>query len=101
MSLNIGGKKFAGKHTTYIDASEKLIKMLVKNSDVKKISLGIIKSSKTGRGARNIKIKPTDSGVELTVRGSSYVQTIWVYLFDNALSVKEKIAFELEELFKK
>ena len=82
MSKKMAGGKFCGSHTTIIDAAYDLVRFLNNQPEVKKISLGIIRQCKAGSSQKNIKIKETTSGLELTIRGNMYVQTIFVYLED-------------------
>lgn len=94
----MAGKKFSGKHSTVIDASEEVVKFLVRHDGVSKISLGMIRSCKAGSGQKNIKIKDTESGFELIIRGNMYVQNIFVYL-KNAGLERDEIARQIEKLF--
>jgi hypothetical protein len=99
MTIKLSGLKISGKHTTVIDAAEAVVKAASKLPEVKKISLGIIRCSQTGgRSPRNIKIKDTDAGLEIMVRGSSYVQTIWIYLV-NPKEDRHNVASRLAEEF--
>lgn len=72
------GGKITASHSAAVDAAKPLVKKLQRSPLVKKISLGIIKPGlKTA--PHRVKIKPTKSGLELTVRGTKAVQTIYVY----------------------
>ena len=99
MSKKLAGKKYATSHGTVIDAAYELIRHAEKRSEVEKISLGIIRSCPAGRGARNLKIKETTSGLEVTVRGSSYAQTIYLYLNSNLPESKNQLTSWLEHQF--
>lgn len=82
MSKKLAGKKFSGSHTTVIDAAYDLTRYLDNRPEVKKISLGIIRQCNASSSQKNIKIKETTSGLELTIRGNMYVQTIYIYIDD-------------------
>ncbi len=69
------GGKIKGRHTTIIPAAEKIVDLLHKNPNVKKISVGFIKHGiKSGKHA--IKITDLDSGVFLKIRGTASIQEI-------------------------
>lgn len=72
------GGKIQGRHTTVIPVAEKIIDLLNKNPEVKKISVGFIKHGiKSGRHA--IKITDLESGLLLKIRGTASIQEIRVY----------------------
>lgn len=77
MSL-LKGKKIGGKHSSYIDDAEIIIKTAKKDPDVEKIVLSKIVQV-SGSGNRRIKFFFIDAGLKITVRGSGAQQTIYVY----------------------
>jgi len=79
MSKKLAGKKYCGSHSTVIDAAYAVVSALEKQSSVDKISLGIIRSCRASSDKRNIKTKRIPAGLEMVVRGNSYVQTIYIY----------------------
>lgn len=74
---HIDGKK-VGRHTTLIDASEKVIKAIQKSGyKIDKISAGWIKKTKRA-GSCRVKVAETENGLKLTVRGSIFVQELHI-----------------------
>ncbi len=93
MPKKLAGKKFSGSHTTIIDAAFPLVIKLERNPLVYKISLGLIRKCRSG--SFNIKAKEIPSGLELIIRGSLYVQTIYLYITEpetNRETIKEIIS---------
>ena len=87
------GKKMGGKHTTVIDAAEKVVDYLQKNVDVSSIiACGIKTGIKTGR--HSVKIKVETGCLLLKVRGTKSIQDIRV--FSQNL---DKVHKEIEEKF--
>lgn len=80
MSHKFAGKKFTGSHTTVIDAAVDLVKDANRSEFVSKISLGIIRQCRPGRGQQRTKVKNIQAGLEIIIRGNTYVQTIYLYL---------------------
>lgn len=77
------GAKFSKRgHQSTIPAAERVIKQIKTLDSVTKISVGVIKRTRTGTPAVGTKIEPTDSGVKLTVRGAGSVQVLYVYTKD-------------------
>lgn len=99
MSKKLADKKISGSHTTVIDAAYDLVKEIHKDPMVEKISLGIIRQCSPGRGLQNIKIKNTISGLELVVRGNSYVQNIYVYISDTSEVAKANLSDKVTGYF--
>ncbi len=94
MAHKFAGKKFSGSHTTVIDAAVDLVKGADRNEFVTKISLGIIRQCRPCRGQQRIKLKKIPVGLEIVVRGNTYVQTIYLFLVEpdkNRESVSKKI----------
>lgn len=85
-------KKISSSHSTIIDAAEKLVDTASRLPEVKKISLGLIKIAKGGDQYR-LKIQDTQSGLKITVRGKSAVQTIYIYT-----SEKDSVKRQLEKI---
>lgn len=73
------GGKFNGNHTTAIEAAVPVIKAANKHTEVSKIVLGPIDQTRQGSGAKRMKIADIPAGLELTIRGGSRVQTIFIY----------------------
>lgn len=73
------GGKFTRSHTSAIPAANEILNVLTKMSEVKKISLGVIKAGKPSGGKRRIKIKKRPVGFLLTVRGNNSIQEISIY----------------------
>ena len=89
------GGKVQGRHTTIIPAAEKIVDLLNKNPDVKKISAGFIKHGiKSGKHA--IKISELDSGLLLKIRGTASIQEIRVYT-----NKKEEVKSSLKDYSEK
>lgn len=83
------GGKIKGRHTTIIPAAEKIVDLLSRNPEVKKISIGFIKHGiKNGKHA--IKVTDLDSGVLLKIRGTASIQEIRIYA-DTKESVKNSL----------
>lgn len=77
MSL-LKSKKIGGKHSSYIDDAEIVIKSAINDKNVDKIVLSkIIQVS--GSGQKRIKFLYIDAGLKITVRGSGAQQFIYVY----------------------
>lgn len=76
------GGKIQGRHTTVIPVAEKIVDLLSKNPDVKKITVGFIKHGiKSGKHA--IKITDLESGLFLKIRGTASIQEIRIYTETN------------------
>jgi len=90
------GAKFNGRHTTAIEAAEDVIKTANKHKEATKIILGPIEQTRQGSGARRMKVKDVPAGLELTIRGGSRVQTIYVYTQN-----QHGVASALDEAFNK
>ena len=88
MSPHRSGNKFAGSHTTLIDAAEALVDAAAKLPEVTKISLGEIKV--IGRGMRNIKFLEIDTGFKCVVRGNTSRQYIYIYT-DNPAKTRDSL----------
>ncbi len=87
------GGKFTRRHTSAIPASVGLLKMLHDRSEVKKISLGIIKAGKPSGGKMHVKLKLRCGGFLMTVRGNNSIQEMGVYT-DDAKKTLEAISNE-------
>lgn len=73
---------YSGPHTTAIDCAKDVLKAAEKNSKlVKTIVLSLIKQVGQGSGDRWMKIANIPAGLELTLRGGSRLQTIYIYLY--------------------
>ena len=81
MTKKFAGKKITGSHTTVIDAAEKIISEILKDDSVEKISLGIIRQCRTRSGYQKIKIIKIPVGLKMVIRGNSYAQTIYLYIY--------------------
>lgn len=90
---HIHGGKFC-KHTTVTDASQKVAELVNSFPEVKKISLGIIKRTKSGRFG--MKFAPIHGGWTIAVHGSQAVQHLHVYTSD-PLHTRKKIEEEFPE----
>lgn len=75
------GEKFAGSHTTAIDAADPIIEEALRRPEVNKIVLGLIKSGKQG-GNPGLKTVDIDHGLKCTVRGNTGIQELYVYTSD-------------------
>ena len=91
MSPHRSGGKYAGSHTTIIDAAEDFVDTASKYSEVSKISLGEIKV--IGRGMRNIKLLDIDSGFKCVVRGNTTRQYIFIYTNDSEVTKTKLLEF--------
>jgi hypothetical protein len=73
------GGHIGGKHTTIIDAAAPVVDAAQTCPQVMKVVLGIINTRcGNGRGNHRIKFRDTDSGLEITVRGNTSAQTLFV-----------------------
>ena len=84
------GEKLAGRHTTVIDAAKPVLKKADALPRVKKISLGFIKMTPGSSGERRLKFKDMQGGLQVTVRGNSSVQDIWIYT-DSPVEVQQQL----------
>lgn len=75
------GDKFAGSHTTAIDAADPIIEEALRRPEVSKIVLGLIKSGKHG-GNPGMKIVDIVHGLKCTVRGNTGIQELYIYTPD-------------------
>ena len=91
MSKKFTAKKITNSHTTVIDAAVSIVQIAEKCEFVEKISLGIIRQCRTGRGHQNIKYSEIPVGLEIVVRGNSYVQTIYLFLHNPGLEREKTI----------
>ncbi|MCK4635606.1 MAG: hypothetical protein KAT32_01985 [Candidatus Moranbacteria bacterium] len=83
------GGKIKGRHTTIIPVAEKIVDLLSKNPEVKKISVGFIKHGiKSGKHA--IKVSEMESGLLLKIRGTASIQEIRIYT-DAKESIKNSL----------
>lgn len=80
MSL-LKGKKIGGKHSSYIDDAEIVIKTAKADKNVNKIVLSKIVQV-SGSGKKRIKFLYINAGLKITVRGSGAQQFIYVYTDD-------------------
>ena len=80
MAIKFGSNKISKNHATAIDAAVEIIKFAQKSPLVNKISLGMIRQCRMGQGMKNIKIKTIPAGLELTIKGNAYTQTIYLYI---------------------
>lgn len=76
---HLSGGKITGSHSTVIDAAVDVVKRAIKLPEVSKISLGIIKQARGGRGATSVKFVHEPTGLRLTVRGNTSVQLVRIY----------------------
>ena len=75
------GEMFAGSHSTAIDAADPIIQEALRRPEVSKIVLGLIQSGKHG-GNPGLKTVDIDNGLKCTVRGSTGIQTLFIYTSD-------------------
>lgn len=80
MAGHLSGGKFTGSHTTVIPAAEKLLRIVEKMPEVKKIVLGVIKNVKCTPGVKVVEESP--GFLLVTIRGNSSIQQIRIYLDD-------------------
>jgi hypothetical protein len=72
--------KLSSPHSTYIDQAKKLLKFLDKNSNVSKISLGIIKPKKSAsKSFTRPKATLTKNHILIKVSSKLAVQEIRIY----------------------
>lgn len=90
---HIHGAKFC-KHTTVTDASQKVAALVNSFPEVKKISLGIIKRTKSGQFG--MKFAPIHGGWKIIVRGTQAVQHLHIYT-SNPNETREKLEQEFLE----
>ncbi len=74
---HLSGKKISKKHSTVIDAAQKIISLLVNNPLVNRLSIGEIRV--IGNGPKRIKIVHFPAGIKLTIRGRNSVQYFFIY----------------------
>ncbi|MBI5078132.1 MAG: hypothetical protein HZB11_02035 [Candidatus Yonathbacteria bacterium] len=90
---HIHGAKFC-RHTTVTEAAQRVVELVNKFPEVKKISLGIIKRSKGG--CFGIKFIPIHGGWRIVVRGTQAVQRLHIYT-NNPDNTREKLEREFSE----
>jgi len=78
-----GGGKITDSHTTVTEASALVVEVLVKRTEVTKISLGTIRQAGSG-GERRLKCLPITGGIKIVVRGNGAVQDLFVYTNNSA-----------------
>ncbi len=72
------GGKMGGRHTTVIDAAEKVVDFLLKQPEVSNVVAGRIKSG-IGTAQQRIKIKQETGCLLVMVRGGASIQEIKVF----------------------
>jgi hypothetical protein len=72
------GGKMGGRHTTVIDAAEKVVDFLLKCPEVSNVIAGHIKSG-IGTAQQRIKIKKETGCLSVVVRGGASIQEIKVF----------------------
>ncbi|MFZ2226367.1 MAG: DUF2103 domain-containing protein [Candidatus Moraniibacteriota bacterium] len=87
------GNKMGGRHTTVIDAAQKIVDLAQKMPEVKKVVAGYITSGIRG-GKQHVKIEGMVGGLLLKVRGSTCIQEVRVYS-KNIKETQGKIEREL------
>jgi hypothetical protein len=92
MGKHYCGGKFSGSHSTAIEASHKLLRAAEANPLVSKIALGIITSVASGN--QELRITQISAGLELKVRGTCYVQEIYIYT-----AQPDRVKIQLEEIW--
>lgn len=90
---HIGGGKFC-RHTTVTEAARRVAELLNSFPEVKKISLGIIKRSKSGRFG--IKFEPIHGGWRIIVCGTQAVQYLHIYT-NSPSDTREKLERKFAE----
>jgi hypothetical protein len=98
MGKKFSGKKFSKEHTTATDAAVPIVKLAEKLPEVDKIVLGPITQCSSGRGAKALKIKEIPAGLEISVRGGSTAQKLWLYCRDTIETKKRLAEFEAKKL---
>lgn len=88
------GKKVTKSHQTVIDAAQSLVRAAEPLPYVSKIVLGIIRSSRSSRAHRQLKIVPIPAGLKLIVRSNMYLQDLYIYTTD-----REALTRILEDAF--
>lgn len=76
---HILGPKFC-KHTTVTESARKVVELINKWNEVTKISLGIIRQTKSGHF--DVRFVPIHGGLTISVRGSKAIQQLHVYTSD-------------------
>jgi hypothetical protein len=87
------GGKMGGRHTTVIDAAEKVVDFLLKCPEVSNVIAGHIKSG-IGTAQQRIKIKKEAGCLSVMIRGGASIQEIKVFSQD-----LDKVQELLEEKF--
>ena len=81
------GGKFAGSHSTLIDAAVVVADTAAARPEVSKIVLGFIIGGKKNRRPR-VKITPIQAGLRVVVCGNIAIQEMYVYTSDPPLTQK-------------
>ncbi len=90
MSKHCAGDKICGKHTTAIDLTHEIVANIRKLQSIKKISLGMILPGK-GKGGSNRRVKIVEHswGILLTIRQSSSIQEVRLFVSDSKDTVNQ------------
>jgi hypothetical protein len=71
--------KITRSHSSATESAKKVIKVLEKTGLVSKISLGIIKKTKSKSGNINMKFLPITGGFKAVIVGGGTVQELYIY----------------------
>jgi len=71
------GPKFNGRHSTVIDSAIPAVEAARDSPHVSKIALGVITPIRAG--IEHLKFTPASGCLKMQVRGTTAVQTFWVY----------------------
>ncbi len=88
MGNHLAGKKITKSHSTAIDESISLIKLIEKNPYIKKITLGVITPGLRS-GNKRLKVFPIRGGIKAVIRGNSSIQELYIYTDEPQIIEKE------------
>jgi len=79
---HISGGKIHGKHTTLTDEAYKLVKAIMSDPLVKKISLGLVKQGLASTRNRHLDVAPQNGVIMVSLRSSCSINQFVVYTDD-------------------
>jgi len=94
------GGKYTGSHTTIIPEAAKILDEIHGWNFVKKIALGLIKSTKR-RGGSQLRLHPREfngpaHGLQITISKGGSLQEVYIYLEDH--TTLKYVSHRLEQL---
>ncbi len=75
----INRNKITASHSTLTETAKEIVRVALSLEKVSKISIGIIKRTRTGGGRKDIKFLKVTGGIKAKIRGSGSVQEVIFY----------------------